>query len=151
VYKITIPSAKNDVYRTGRFHFGSAHRPVDGVDICRELYDHAGSSAFLPDDPFFSMRSPSGVRQVRTYAVKKSAPACLSYQVVGVNEYDPAMDYLRTPGVLSIADVELLHTHVTQSVSNSNTCGDVDSAGFKDGVTCDAEADDEEEEEHRAC
>jgi hypothetical protein len=33
VYKITIPSAKNDVYRTGRFHFGSAHRPVDGVDI----------------------------------------------------------------------------------------------------------------------
>jgi hypothetical protein len=41
VYKITVPSAKNDVYRTGRFHFGSAHRPVDGVDICRELYAHA--------------------------------------------------------------------------------------------------------------
>ena len=198
VYKITVPSAKNDVYRTGRFHFGSAHRPVDGVDICRELYDHAGSSAFLPDDPFFSLRSPSGVRQVLTYAVMrravkaeamrlgvdptkfslhslriggacalraagaplsmilfmgrwKSAPACLSYQVVGVNEYDRAMDYLRTPGVLSIADVELLHTRVTQSVSYSNTCGDVDSAGFKDGVTCDAEADEEEEEEHRAC
>ena len=37
VYKITVPSAKNDVYRTGRFHFGSVHRPVDGVDICREL------------------------------------------------------------------------------------------------------------------
>jgi hypothetical protein len=26
-----------------------------------------------------------------------------SYQVVGVNEYDRAMDYLRTSGVLSIA------------------------------------------------
>ena len=82
----------------------------------------------------------------------KSAPACLSYQVVGVNEYNRAMDYLRTPGVLFIADVDLLHTRVTQSVSYSNTCGDVDSAGFKDGVTCDAEADEEEEEEeHRAC
>ena len=33
VYKITVPSAKNDIYVTGRFHFGSAHRPVDGVDI----------------------------------------------------------------------------------------------------------------------
>ena len=33
----------------------------------------------------------------------------LSYQVVDVHEYDRAMDYLRTPGVLSIADVELLH------------------------------------------
>ena len=42
----------------------------------------------------------------------KSAPACLSYQEVGVNEYDRAM--------------ELLHTRVTQS---SNTRGDVDSAG----------------------
>jgi hypothetical protein len=36
-------------------------------------------------------------------------------------------------------------------VSYSNTCGDVDAAGFKDGVTCDAEADEEEEVEHRAC
>ena len=70
---------------------------------------------------------------------------------MGVNEYDRAMDYLRTPGVLSIADVELLHTRVTQSVSYSNTCGDVDSTGFRDGVTCDKEADEEEEEEHRAC
>ena len=52
VYKITVPSAKNDVYRTGRFHFGSAHRPVDGIDICRELYDHVVSSILLPDDPF---------------------------------------------------------------------------------------------------
>ena len=81
----------------------------------------------------------------------KSAPACLSYQVVGVNEYDRAMDYLRKPGVLSIADVELLHTRVTQSVAYSSTCDDVESTGFRDGVTCDAEADEEEEEEHRAC
>ena len=81
----------------------------------------------------------------------KSAPACLSYQVVGVNEYDRAMDYLRTPGVLSIADVELLHTRVTQSVNYSSTCGNVDSTGFRDGVTCDKEVDEEEEEEHRAC
>ena len=73
VYQITVPSAKNDVYRTGRFHFGSAHRPVDGVDICRELYDHAGSSAFLPHDPFFSMWSPSGARQILTYAVIRRA------------------------------------------------------------------------------
>ena len=77
--------------------------------------------------------------------------ACLSYQVVGVNEYDRAMDYLRKPGVLSIADVELLHTRVTQSVAYSSTCDDVESTGFRDGVTCDAEADEEEEEEHRAC
>ena len=138
VYKITVPSAS-----TGRFHFGSAHRPVDGVDICRELYDHAVSTTLLPDDPFLSMRTSGGSRQVLTYAVMhqavkaaaihlgvaptkfslhslriggacalqaagemealgklvtenlKSAPACLSYQVVGVNEYDRAMDYLR--------------------------------------------------------
>ena len=32
VYKIAVLSAKNDVYRTGRFHFGSTHRPVDGVE-----------------------------------------------------------------------------------------------------------------------
>jgi len=149
VYKITVPTTKNDVYRTGRFHFGSAHRPVDGVDICRELYAHAVSTTLLPDDPFFSMRTSGGSRQVLTYAVMrqavkaaairlgvdptkfslhslriggacalraagaplsmilfmgrwKSAPACLSYQVVGVNEYDRAMDYLRKPGVLSI-------------------------------------------------
>ena len=44
----------------------------------------------------------------------KSAPACLSYQEVGVSEYDRSMDYLRAPGVLSIADVELLHTRFTQ-------------------------------------
>ena len=64
VYKITVPSAKNDIYRTGWFHFVSAHRPVDGVDICRELYDHAVSTTLLPDDPFFSMRT-SGVAIVR--------------------------------------------------------------------------------------
>ena len=80
----------------------------------------------------------------------KSPPACLSYQVVGVNEYDRAMDYLRTPGVLSIADVELLHTRVTQSVTYSNTCNDVDSVGFKDGVTCDDAGNVEEEEEQRS-
>ena len=199
VYKITVPSVKNDVYRTGRFHYGSAHRPIDGVDICRELYDHAVSSTLLPDDPFFSMRLPSGSRQTLTYAVMrlavkaaairlgvdpakfslhslriggacalraagaplsmilfmgrwKSAPACLSYQVVGVHEYDRAMDYLRTPGVLTIADVELLQTRVTQSVAYSNACNNVDSLGFKDGVTCDATTnEEEEEEEHRAC
>jgi len=70
-YKITVPSAKNDVFRTGRFHFGSAHRPVDGVDICRELYDHAVSTTLLPDDPFLSMRTPGGSRQVLTYAVMR--------------------------------------------------------------------------------
>ena len=81
----------------------------------------------------------------------KSAPAGLSYQVVGVNEYDRAMDYLQTPGVLSMADVELLHTRVAQSVAYSNTCDDVDAPGFKDAVACDTEADEEEAEEHRAC
>jgi len=59
----------------------------------------------------------------------KSAPACLSYQVVGVTEYDRAMDYLRKPGVVSIADVELLHTRVTQSLAYSSTCDDVESTG----------------------
>ena len=73
VYKITVPSAKNDIYRTGRFHFGSAHRPFDGVDICRELYDHAVATDLLPDDPFFSTRMPSGCRQVLTYAVMRQA------------------------------------------------------------------------------
>ena len=53
--------------------FGSAHRPVDGVDICRELYDHAVSSVLLPDDPFFSMRLPGGHRQTLTYAVMRLA------------------------------------------------------------------------------
>ena len=72
---------------------------------------------------------------------------------MGVSEYERAMDYLRTPGVLSIAVVELLHTRFTQSVKYSDTCNDVDSVVFKDGVTCDATADKEEEEEedHRAC
>ena len=73
VYKITVPSAKNDVYRTGRFYFDSARRLVDGVDICRELYDHALSTSLLPDDPFFSMRSTSSCRQVLTYAVMRQA------------------------------------------------------------------------------
>jgi hypothetical protein len=69
----------------------------------------------------------------------KSAPACLSYQVVGVSEYDRAMDYLRMPGVLSIADVKSSHT---RSMKYSDTCNDVvDSVGFQDGVTCDATAD----------
>ncbi len=57
-----------------------------------------------------------------------------------VNEYDRAMVYLQTPGELSIANVKLLHTRVTQS------CDDVESTRFKDGVTCDTD----EEEEHRA-
>ena len=73
VYKITVPSAKNDVYRTGRFHFGSARRLADGVDVCRELYDHALSTSLLPDDPFFAMRSTSSCRQVLTYAVMRQA------------------------------------------------------------------------------
>ena len=73
VYKITVPSAKNDVYHTGRIHFGSAHRPVDGVDICRELYDHAVSSTLHPSDPFFSWLEASGQRQVLTYAVMRQA------------------------------------------------------------------------------
>jgi len=64
------------------------------------------------------------------------------------NEYDRAIDYLRKPGVLSINDVELLHTQVTQSVAYSSTCDDVESTGFRDSATCDAEAD---EEEHRVC
>ena len=33
----------------------------------------------------------------------------------------------------------------------SDTCNDVDSVGLKDGVTCDATADEEEEEDDRAC
>ena len=61
------------------------------------------------------------------------------------------MDYLRTPGMLPIADVELLHTRVTQSVTYSNTCHDVDSVGYKDGVTCGDAAKEEEEEDHRSC
>ncbi len=47
--------------------------------------------------------------------------------------------------------MELLHTRVTQSVAYLSTCDDVESTGFRDGVTYDAEADEEEEEEHRAC
>ena len=43
----------------------------DGVDICRELYDHAVSTILLPVDPYFSMRTPSGRRQVLTYAVMR--------------------------------------------------------------------------------
>jgi len=198
VYKITVPSAKNDVYRTGRFHFGSAHRPTHGVDLCRELYDHALSNALQPGDPFFSTRMATGSRSVLTYAVMrraikaaairqgvdptmfslhslriggacalraagaplsmilfmgrwKSLPACLSYQVVSVNEYDRAMEHLTTPGLLSIADVNLLHTRVTLADTYSTSCNDVDSSGFRDGNFCDEAADEEEEEEHRAC
>ena len=68
----------------------------------------------------------------------------------GVSEYDRAKDYLRTP-VLSIADVELLHTRFTQSVKYSDIFNDVDCVVFKDCVTCNATADEEEEENHRAC
>ncbi len=53
--------------------------------------------------------------------------------------------------MLSIADVELLHARVAQSVTYSSTCDDVDAKEFKDGVACDTEADEEEEEEHRGC
>ena len=147
VYKITVPSAKNDVARTGRFHFGSAHRLVDGVDVCRELYDQVLSTSLLPD-----VRAAGAPMSMILFMGRwKSAPACLSYQVVGVNEYDRAMDYLQTPGVLSMAEVELLRTRVAQSVTYSNTCEDVDAKGFKDGVACDTEADEEAEEEHRVC
>jgi len=51
----------------------------------------------------------------------KSLLACLSY----VNEYDRAMEHLTTPGLLSIADVNLLRTD-----TYSTTCNDVDSSGF---------------------
>ena len=101
VYKITVPSAKNDVYRTGRFHFGSAHRPVDDVDICRELYDHAGSSTLLPDDPFFSMRSPSGVRQVLTYAVMRRAVKAGAMQL-GVDPTKFSLHSLRIGGACAL-------------------------------------------------
>ncbi len=47
--------------------------------------------------------------------------------------------------------MELLHTRFTQSVKYLDTCNDVVSVGFKDGVICDATADEEEEEDHRAC
>ena len=67
-------------------------------------------------------------------------------------EYDRAIGYLHTPSVLSIADVELLHTWVIQSVAYSNTCDDVRVSGFEDGVICGTEVDEEQEkEEHRAC
>lgn len=59
----------------------------------------------------------------------KSKPACLSFQVV--YEYD--RDWI-------------------QSVVYSNTCDDVRFSGFEDGLICDTEVDEEqEEEEHRAC
>ena len=50
-----------------------------------------------------------------------------------------------------MADVELLHTRVAQSVTYSSTCDDVDAPGFKDDVACDTEVDEEEAEEHRGC
>ena len=42
-----------------------------------------------------------------------SKPECLFYQVVGVYEYDRAMDFLRKFCVLVTADGEWLHTRVT--------------------------------------
>ena len=43
------------------------------VDICREMYDYAMSTSPIPDDPFLSMRTPSGSRQVLTFAVIRQA------------------------------------------------------------------------------
>ena len=66
VYKITVPSAKNDIYRTGWFHFGSARRLADGVDVCRELYVHALSTSSSRKN----LSSPCGPR----VAVVRSSP-----------------------------------------------------------------------------
>ena len=101
VYKITVPSAKNDIYRTGRFHYGSAHRPVDGVDICRELYDHAVSSTLLPDNPFFSMRLPGGHRQIRTYAVMRLAVKAAAMRL-GVDPSKFSLHSLRIGGACAL-------------------------------------------------
>ena len=60
---------------------------------------------------------------------------CTGVSILGVNECDRAIDYLRTPGVLSIADVDLLHTRATQSLTYSDTCGDGTSSGEEATVT----------------
>ena len=65
---------------------------------------------------------------------------------MGVNEYDRAMDYLQTPGVLSIADVELLHTRVAKSVTYLRMVLLRPDLRMVLVVTLE-----EEEEEHRAC
>jgi hypothetical protein len=128
-------------------HFGSAHRPVDGVDICRELYDYAVSSTLHPCAPFFSWPEASGQRQVLTYAVIKLQHQAVKAAALRLG-VDPAkfnshslriggacafwaagvplsmiLVEVSTPGVLSIADVELSHTRFTQSVKYSDTCG----------------------------
>jgi len=100
---------------------------------------------------FFVTYLPSALSMILFMGRWKSLPACLSYQVVSVNEYDRAMEHLTTPGLLSIADVNLLHTRVTLADTYSTSCNDVDSSGFRDGNFCDEAADEEEEEEHRAC
>jgi hypothetical protein len=53
----------------------------------------------------------------------------------------------------SYVDQTLSHASAPRrmSVAYSSTCDDVESTGFRDGVTYDAEADDDEEEERRAC
>jgi hypothetical protein len=65
--------------------------------------------------------------------------------ILGVNEYDRAMNNLQMPGALSIADVELLHTRVIQSVAYTSTCDDVESKGLRNGANCDAETDEEDD------
>jgi hypothetical protein len=81
----------------------------------------------------------------------KSVPACLSYQVVGVKEYDRAMEHLNTPGLLSVDDVALLQARAVLAGSYFHSCGDVDSEDFRAGVKLDAAADEEEAEEHMPC
>ena len=106
VYKITV------VYRTGRFHFGSAHRPVDGVDICRELYDHAVSSTLQPSDPFFSWREASGQRQVLTYAVMRQAVKAAALRL-GVDHAKFSLHSLRIGGACAFSVVDdLVHGKV---------------------------------------
>ena len=72
---------------SGRFHFGSAHRPVDGVDICREL--------------FFSWREASGQRQVLTYAVMRHAVKAAALRL-GVKHAKFSLHSLRIGGACAL-------------------------------------------------
>jgi hypothetical protein len=87
VYKITAPSAKNDVYRTGRFHFGSAHRAI--------------MTMRYPSTLFFSWREASGQRQVLTYAVMRQAVKAAALRL-GVDPVKFSLHSLRIGGACAL-------------------------------------------------
>jgi hypothetical protein len=61
--KITITSAKNDVFRAGRTMFYSAEQDACGIAVCRILFEWSKTACLSANDRLFSLPHPSSRKQ----------------------------------------------------------------------------------------